>query len=264
MRIGVACLYYEIDKVLNIIEKNKDFINHIEIGIDTANQIDEIAPFIDKIKELGLSIGIHLAMEINTSENIEFIRENWAKFCFEMCKSLEKFNPSYFNIHMGYAIKNRFLKNNCKYMKNSVDFFLKLSDYLEKLSIKPIVTVENSYNLIKGDVINTGTTKEEFKYIFENTKEIRLKNKSPYFCFDTGHYILNKDDYFSLKDLTKVVHISDCNGEEDNHLGIFCGRLKKVDLKKAIDMNPDYAVIEVKYDYIEESIKNVKDFFKPK
>ena len=64
MRIGVACLYYEIERTLEIIEQNRDFINHLEIGIDTVAQIDKIAPFIDKIEELGLSIGVHLAMEI--------------------------------------------------------------------------------------------------------------------------------------------------------------------------------------------------------
>ncbi len=42
MRIGVACLYYEIEKTLEIIDRNRDFINHLEIGIDTVAQIDKI------------------------------------------------------------------------------------------------------------------------------------------------------------------------------------------------------------------------------
>lgn len=264
MRIGVACLYYEIEKALEVVEKNRDFINHLEIGIDTVAQIDKVAPFIDKIEELGLSIGVHLAMEINTCEEIECIRSSWAKFCADMCKGTEFLNPVYLNLHMGYAIRNRFLNNKNRYLNNSVDFFFKLEENLEKLSRIPVITVENSYSLNGGDLINTGISTEEFEYLLKNTKNIRENIKIPYFCFDTGHCILSRDDYFGLKDYTKVVHISDCTGKIDDHVGIFSGKLTERKLRSAIDMNPEYAVIEVKLDYIEESIKKLKVFLENK
>lgn len=261
MRIGVACLYNEIPKVLEIVEKNTDFINHIEIGIDTVSQIEEVAPFIDKIEELGLSIGVHLAMEINTSEDIEYVRNSWVKFCVDMCIGVEKLNPAYINLHLGYALKNRFLRNKERYLKNTVDFFLKLDNYLEKLSRTPVITVENSYNLVAGEVINIGTTSYEFEYILKNIRNINKNIDIPYFCFDTGHYILSRDNYSELGKFTKVVHISDCSGNLDDHLQIFSGKLKKDDLKMAIDMKPEFAVIEVKYDCIEKSIENIRKFF---
>ena len=262
MRIGVACLYYEIEKTLEIIELNRDFINHLEIGIDTVAQIDKIAPFIDKIEELGLSIGVHLAMEINTCEEIECIRSSWAKFCSDMCRGVEFLKPEYLNLHMGYAMKNRFLKDKKRYLNNSVDFFFKLEENLQRLSRVPVITVENSYSLEGGDLMNTGISTGEFEYIFENTNKIREKVDMPYFCFDTGHCILSEDDYSTLKEYTKVVHISDCSGEVDDHVEIFSGRITGEELQAAIDMSPDYAVIEVKSEYLENSITRVKEFFK--
>lgn len=261
MRIGVACLYYEIEKTLEIIERNRDFINHLEIGIDTVAQIDKVAPFINKIEELGLSIGVHLAMEINTTEEIKCIRSSWAKFCEDMCRGVEFLKPVYLNLHIGYAMKNRFLNNKKRYLNNSVDFFFKLQENLKKLSRVPVITVENSYSLNGGDLINTGISTEEFKYIFEKTSKIRENMEMPYFCFDTGHCILSNDDYSILKKYTKVIHISDCSGKIDNHVEIFSGRLTRDDLKVAVDMNPDYAVMEVKSEYIEKSIIKVKEFF---
>lgn len=262
MRIGVACLYYEIEKTLEIIERNIDFINHLEIGIDTVAQIDKIAPFIEKIEELGLSIGVHLAMEINTCEEIECIRSSWAKFCADMCRCVEFLKPSYLNLHMGYAMKNRFLNNKKRYLNNSVDFFFKLKENLLDLSRVPVITVENSYSLDGGDLMNTGISTGEFEYIFENTSNIREKIDMPYFCFDIGHCILSEDDYSTLKEYTKVIHISDCSGKIDNHVEIFSGRLTGEGLQAAIDMEPDYAVIEVKSEHVENSITRVKEFFK--
>lgn len=262
MRIGVACLYYEIERTLEIIERNRDFINHLEIGIDTVAQIDKIAPFIDKIEELGLSIGVHLAMEINTCEEIECIRSSWAKFCVDMCRGVEFLKPAYLNLHLGYAMKNRFLNNKKRYLNNSVDFFLKLEENLQRLSRVPVITVENSYSLNGGDLMNTGISTGEFEYIFENTRKIREKVDMPYFCFDTGHCILSKDNYCSLKEFTKVIHISDCGGEIDDHVSIFDGKLTSENLKYAFDMEPNYAVIEVKSEHVENSIIKVEEFLK--
>ena len=110
--------------------------------------------------------------------------------------------------------------------------------------------------------MNTGISTGEFEYIFENTRKIREKFDMPYFCFDTGHCILSEDDYSTLKEYIKVVHISDCIGEVDDHVEIFSGRLTGEDLQVAIDMNPDCAVIEVKLVYLENSIIMVKEFLK--
>lgn len=260
MRIGVACLYYEVEKTLDLIEKNKDFIKHLEIGIDKVTQIDEIAPFISKIEELGLSIGVHLAMEINTSEEIEYIRNSWAKFCEDIYKGVEVLKPAYLNLHMGYAIKSRFLNNKKKYLDNTVDFFFELSKIFRKLSRIPVITVENSYSFGCGEMTNTGISTGEFEYIFEKTKDIRKNYNMPYFCFDTGHCVLSRDDYSRLKKFTKVIHISDCDGKEDNHLEIFCGKLSFEDLNLALNMQPEYAVIEVKFENIEKSICKLKNF----
>ena len=110
--------------------------------------------------------------------------------------------------------------------------------------------------------MNTGISTGEFEYIFENTRKIREKVDMPYFCFDTGHCILSKDNYCSLKEFTKVIHISDCGGEIDDHIEILSGRLTGEGLQAAIDMSPDYAVIEVKLVYLENSINKVREFLK--
>lgn len=179
-----------------------------------------------------------------------------------MCRGVEFLKPEYLNLHLGYAMKNRFLKDKKRYLNNSVDFFFKLQENLEQLSRVPVITVENSYSLKGGDLMNTGISTGEFEYIFENTNKIREKVDMPYFCFDTGHCILSEDNYSTLKEYTKVVHISDCSGEVDDHVEIFSGRLTGEELQAAIDMSPDYAVIEVKSEYLENSITRVKEFLK--
>ena len=79
MRIGISALIFNLKEALQICEKNED-INHIEIGIDNLKDCEELKKFESEIKKLNLSVGIHLPMELNPCEDIEFIREKWIEF----------------------------------------------------------------------------------------------------------------------------------------------------------------------------------------
>ena len=247
MRIGIASLMYNINEALEICKKNKE-INHIEIGIDNISDCEEVKKYEKDIKELGLSIGIHLPMELNPCEEIIIVKDRWIDYINILNKQLKFLDISYFNMHLGYAITNRLIKNKGKYLNNIVDFFNKLSLGENDLSI----TVENTYTK-GGDISNIGSNVDDFQYIFKHNKNIR-------FCFDSGHNLICESNYSILNDRIRVIHLSDNNGIEDEHLGILRGNLTKNELKNILSLKAEFIVLEMKFDYIEESINILKDY----
>ena len=103
-------------------------------------------------------------MELNSCENIEFIRKKWTQYIITLDEKLSFLQTSYYNMHLGYVMANRLTKNKLKYLDNTIKFFDKLYD--EK---KLPITIENTYTK-GGDFFNMGTEVEDFIYIFKKQK----------------------------------------------------------------------------------------------
>lgn len=246
IRIGISSLMFNINEALEICNKNKE-INHMEIGIDNFSDCEELKKYEKIIKNLNLSVGIHLPMELNPCEDIIFIKEKWIDYINILSEELKFLNISYFNMHLGYAITNRLIKNKEKYLNNIVEFFKQLS--LKNTNLP--ITIENTYTK-GGDFSNVGSNVEDFEYIFKYNKDIS-------FCFDSGHNLICKSNYGLLKNRTKVIHLSDNNGMEDEHLGILKGNLTLQELKNILSLKPEFLVLEMKLDNIEESLNILKN-----
>ncbi|MFR3568838.1 MAG: sugar phosphate isomerase/epimerase family protein [Paraclostridium sordellii] len=247
MRFGISALVHEINKAIEICKIN-DFINHIEIGIDNLYECKAVLNYIEEFKSNDISIGIHLPMELNTCENIEYIRNSWVKYIQEVKEKLNPLDIKYFNIHLGYVIKTRFDKNKNKYLDNTVDF-------IEKINVSSKVFIENTYTK-GGDICNIGTTVDEFEYIFNN-----ITRKNTDFCYDTGHNLINNDKYiYNLREKINLVHLSDNNGINDSHDSIGTGKLDLEEVRELINLKPEFIVLEVRHENINESIKIVERF----
>ena len=96
-----------------------------------------------------------------------------------------------------------------------------------------------------------GTEVEDFIYIFK-------KHRNLNFCYDTGHNLICKSNYDLIKNKIKIVHLSDNNKREDEHLGILQGKLTTEDLKYILNINPDFLVLEMKFNDINESLQILK------
>ncbi|WGX76021.1 hypothetical protein QJS64_00630 [Paraclostridium bifermentans] len=57
-----------------------------------------------------------------------------------------------------------------------------------------------------------------------------------------------------------MIHLSDNDGKEDLHVGIGKGILDLESLKNLMSMKIQYAVFEIKYEDIDESIKVLERF----
>lgn len=248
IRIGISSLMFNINEALEICNKNKE-INHMEIGIDNLSDCEELRKYEKIIKNLNLSVGIHLPMELNPCEDIIFIKEKWIDYINILSEELKFLNISYFNMHLGYVMTNRLIKNKEKYLNSIVDFFNRLSSKNTNLPI----TIENTYTK-GGDFSNVGSNVEEFEYIFKYNKDIR-------FCFDSGHNLICKSNYGLLKNRTKVIHLSDNNGMEDEHLGILKGDLTLQELKNILSLKPEFLVLEMKLGHIEESLDILNNIY---
>ena len=197
MKVGISALLFNMEEAIEICKSEKS-IKHIEIGIDNLEECEKLLRYKKDFEELNLSIGIHLPMELNTCENIIYIRNSWISFINEINKQLSTLNIEYFNMHLGYAITSRLNNNRNKYLKNTVEF---LNDNCLDSNI--VISIENTYSK-RGDFSNIGNNVKDFEYIFNNT--IR---KKICFCYDTGHFLINKDDYIDkLSEKIKIVHLS--------------------------------------------------------
>lgn len=244
MNIGIPALLFNIEESLQLCEEI-DSIKHLEIGIDNLYECDELCKYKEKIKQLDLTLGIHLPMELNSCESVEYIQNSWIKFIENISYKLKDFDIKYFNMHLGYAMTNRLNNDRKKYLDTSIKF-------LNNLKINTDICIENVY-CKKGNFSNIGNKSSDFEYIFNKS------NNNLYFCYDSGHNLIDSDDYLcKLKDRIKVIHLSDNNGIEDIHIGIGNGILSKQDTKEILDINPEYIVLEICYEHIEDSINTIK------
>lgn len=246
MKLGISALVHEIESAIYICKTNKQ-LNHIEIGIDNLYECEKILSYQNEFKENNISIGIHLPMELNSCENVEYIRNSWIDFICEINNKLSILDIKYFNMHLGYVIKSRFDRNKKKYLDNAINF-LKLINLR-----KPYIFIENTYTN-GGDICNIGTTVSEFEYIFNDIGNIG-------FCYDTGHDLLNPGNFINiLKNKINLIHLSDNDGNKDLHIGIGKGVLNLDILKELTPINAEYIVLEIKYEDIDESIKVLERF----
>lgn len=244
MAVGVASLLFNIEEALKICESTKE-ITHLEIGIDNISECSELRKYKQRISKLGLSIGIHLPMELNTCENIEYIRASWISFIEKIELELKEFDIRYFNLHLGYVMTNRLKKNRDKYLDNSVDF-------LNKINTDSYICIENTYSK-SGDFSNIGNISYDFEYIFK-----RIKNSKICFCYDTGHCLIDEDDYLNnLKDKIKLIHLSDNDGINDIHVGIGRGILSEESVKEVLKLDAEYLVLEINYEDVEDTISKL-------
>ena len=245
IRIGISSLIFNINEALEICNKNKE-INHIEIGIDNISDCELLKKYAETIKKLNLSVGIHLPMELNPCEDIIFIKDKWINYINILNEELKFLNISYFNMHLGYVMTNRLTRNKVKYLNNIVYFFNQL--LLKNNNL--LITIENTYTK-GGDFSNVGSDVEDFEYIFKCNKDIR-------FCFDSGHNLICKSNYYLLKNKIKVIHLSDNNGVEDEHSGILKGNLTSQELKIILSLKPEFLVLEMNLNDVEESLDILK------
>ena len=163
MRLGISALLFNLDKALELC-REVDRINHIEVGIDNLDECIKLSKYKGEFDKLNLSLGIHLPMELNSCENIKYIRKSWIDFINKIEDGLKDLNIEYFNMHLGYVISERLYKNRIKYLDNSVSFF----EELLKVSNKRL-SIENTYSK-NGDFSNIGYICDDFEYIFNKNK----------------------------------------------------------------------------------------------
>ncbi|WP_243113334.1 hypothetical protein [Romboutsia sp. Marseille-P6047] len=169
MKIGISALLFNINEALDICKNNKD-INHIEIGIDNLEECDQLLSYMNEFEKLDISIGIHLPMELNTCENIKYIRHSWIEFINKINEKINILNIKYFNLHLGYAMTSRLRRSRESYLDNCIEFFDN-----DKLDKNITITIENTYSKY-GDFSNIGDNVKDFEYIFNG-----VKNKNIYF-----------------------------------------------------------------------------------
>lgn len=251
MKIGISALLFNIKEALSICKNNPE-IKHIEIGIDNLEECDQLLTYINEFKKLDLSIGIHLPMELNTCENIKYIRHSWIEFINKIKSKTTALNVKYFNLHLGYVMTSRLKRNRKLYLDNCIEFF---DD--DKLDEDVMITIENTYSK-HGDFSNIGNNVRDFEYIFNG-----IKNRNIFFCYDTGHFLINKDDYINkLSKKIEIVHLSDNDGKEDIHIGIGKGILSKEHIKLVIEKNIKYLILEMNYMDIEDTLMTLKTYKK--
>ena len=201
MRLGISALLFNLDKALELC-REVDKINHIEVGIDNLDECIKLSKYKGEFDKLNLSLGIHLPMELNSCENIKYIRKSWIDFINKIEDGLKDLNIEYFNMHLGYVISERLYKNRIKYLDNSVSFF----EELLKVSNKRL-SIENTYSK-NGDFSNIGYICDDFEYIFNKIKSQNLKFKQDWiFLSKWGNIIL------STVGVAQLVRVSHCGCE---------------------------------------------------
>ena len=98
---------------------------------------------------------------------------------------------------------------------------------------------------------------EEMQYKTLKQRKInnKIENNNVYFCYDTGHDLINPSNYDKLNYKTKVIHFSDNNGLEDLHLGYKKGILGAEVFEKIKKVDPEYLILEMNFDDIEDTLK---------
>lgn len=233
MKLGISILAKDLKIKLDLLTKIKNKIDYLEIGVDRLTDWKYIKRYSDELK--NFEINIHLPLDIG---NFIYKKNYFEKIIKLNLKLGRNYNVVYYNMHLGKKIYEDEMKN--------LDMIVEKLNNINNLAINEFITIENIYqdNML-------GTTKVEFDYIIKNTK-----NKNIKFCYDIGHDFITKEYFcnnsYILKN-TKVIHLSNNNGEIDQHLGINLLEndiVHKEYLKNLIELSKDYYLLEVEDKYI--------------
>lgn len=245
MRIGLSA---HSKNLFRAAEKCNEYgCNHIEIGVDNMSDWEYVKRQIESLRSHGISIGVHMPLEMNPCERVEFIRESWLELLRKSLDIGRELDVKYYNIHLGYGISSFVEKDRSEYLENGAQFLKKAAN----LSNGSLICIENMYG--KGGYIqNLGTCSKDFEYIFENTKGIG-------FCFDLGHSLISRGDYISrLAENTKLAHISSNDGREDLHRGIESTRAHDLTIQDILKLkNIEYVVLEMKEEHVAKSCEKI-------
>ena len=75
---------------------------------------------------------------------------------------------------------------------------------------------------------------------------------------ESSSNLICKSNYYLLKNKIKVIHLSDNNGVEDEHSGILKGNLTSQELKIILSLKPEFLVLEMNLNDVEESLDILK------
>ncbi|SHJ90788.1 sugar phosphate isomerase/epimerase family protein [Tepidibacter formicigenes] len=247
MKLGISAMAYDIKEKIDIC-KELGF-NHIEVGIDNLEDWDFLYEEKEELKKNDISIGVHMPMELNTCESIKYIRKCWIDFFIENYKKGKILDVKYYNLHLGYGLKNRVKNYREKYLNNTLCFFQKVLENITNAEIY----IENTY-VSEGHLVNLGDNVNDFEYIFKNVKKDNFG-----FCYDSGHNLINSDDYVNkLSSYIKLIHLSNNDGKSDLHLGLSeIGLLSEEDIKYLLNLKSvKYIVLEMNEKFFQSS-KNI-------
>lgn len=233
MKLGISILAKDLKMKLNFLNEMKDKIDYLEIGIDRLTDWKYIKRYNDKLK--NFEINIHLPLDIGDY----MYEENYFEKIINLNLKLGRnYNVFYYNMHLGKKIYENRVYN--------LDLIIRKLKNINTYIKNEIITIENVY---QDNII--GSKKSDFSYIINklNLKNIKI-------CYDIGHDFITKERFYQdldiLKDI-KVIHLSNNNGEIDQHLGI---NLLEKDIfyknfiKNLIKLNKDYYLLEVQDEYI--------------
>jgi sugar phosphate isomerase/epimerase len=120
----------------------------------------------------------------------------------------------------------------------------------ERENIK--ICIENHY------IDELGNSPEEFLYFFERINSSFLK-----FCFDYGHANLTKNIFEFIEKLNKyfeIVHISDNNGDKDEHLHYKDGNIKWNEVLSFTLKKGFYGPYIIEFGGRDEKVEKFKNF----
>jgi len=205
--IGISSLHYNWESLEEAFKKCKFEFGFDVIELSYSELLTE-KEFL-KIKELkneyNLQLGLHIwdnIPQIGKEKSI-LKMENYLNLCL-------KGNISFLTTHLGkYPERNEGLNIVFEVLSEIVPLY-------EKKNVK--ICIENHY------IDELGNSPEEFLHFFEKINSPFLK-----FCFDYGHANLTGNIFEFIEKLYKyfgIVHISDNNGDKDEHLHYKDGNIK--------------------------------------
>jgi sugar phosphate isomerase/epimerase len=237
LKLGISILARELETKLNLLKKLETKIDYIEIGVDRLTDWKYIKKHSNKLR--CFEINIHLPLDI---ANFMYNENYFEKIINLNLKLGRNYNIIYYNMHLGKKI--------CEDRRLNLDIIVQKLKKIDKYIVDEYITIENIYQ----DYL-LGNKRNDFNYIINN-----LKSKNIKFCYDIGHDFITKENFFEDIDIlknTKVIHLSNNNGEIDQHLGINLLEKNIFDekyLKYLIGLNKDYYLLEVKDEYIKDDL----------
>lgn len=214
--LGISALSFDIEEKLRFVQSCPS-IGYMEYGIDEKEEFEVLRRALASFENRP-PLAFHLPLKANPAEDIPVLRRANLEYLREIIVEGLKFEPLYFNMHLGHLFQSRYEKNPERYHRLAADYLKEL------LEIDPGVRlyVENMYSLSQersGDLISFGKSREEIRAVLNLIDSPRLG-----FCRDIGHEILSGESYGEEAFVKEaLLHFNTNRGERDEHLG-FLGK----------------------------------------